>query len=316
MNRKTILFIFVVMLFISSCTSSNNNSAKLQKDLYKGTEGILLNLFQDKLPDEVYEGETLSYVVKLTNKGPYPAGSSKLIFALDKGYMQFDNNDNVKEIYNVNLAGKTIFDNLDDFKIVEETIKVNTLDPLSEYHESIISTLFCYDYKGIAIADICIDTDPYSLSARKKACSVKDTVGLGEGQGGPVVISSVDTKMLIDNDFIRPQFRIHITNQGAGTVIKPGTLNQVCNMNPLARDMYNSIILKNIKFSRFGIANFECLPPELVLRQEEDSITCTLKSGLIRKTDSSYTTPLEIEIEYGYMESTTKQIKIKKIPKY
>jgi uncharacterized repeat protein (TIGR01451 family) len=319
------IFLLLLFLIIAGCTPTGTNQVKLEKDLYKGTEGVTLDLFDDKLPSEVYQGETLNYIVKATNKGPYPVNNAKLVISLEKGYMSFINpmspsNTHIKVISNIDLEGKTLFNTLDDFEVREESIKSLPLDGQSEYHDSLITTNFCYDYKGIAVADVCIDTDPYSIRPGQKVCTVKDSISLSEGQGGPVLISQIDTRMLVDNfngkDYIRPQFILHIINQGQGFVIKPGTTDKVCSENALQSDVYNSVIINNIKFSSYTKKDFDCFPEELVLMEDQDKITCILKTGAIAKESASYTTPLEVEISYGYMFSQSKEIKIKKVLRY
>jgi hypothetical protein len=321
---KKFLFLFV-LLFLASCTPSSQTPVKLEKDLYKGTEGVVMDLFEDKLPSEVYQGEILNYIVKLTNKGPYPVSNAKLLVSLEKGYMNFNkqtssSNFHIKVISNINMEGKSLFNTLDDFDIREESIKVGNIDGQSEYHDSVITTNLCYDYKGIAFADVCIDTDPYSTKPGQKPCTVKDSISLSEGQGGPVSINQIETRMLVDNyggkEYIRPQFIIHIGNQGSGFVIKPGTVDEVCSENALNDKIYNSVIINDIKFSGYTKKDFECFPEELVLMQDQDKITCILKTGAILKESTSYTTPLEIDISYGYMFSQSKEIKIKKVLRY
>ncbi len=310
---KRIFGVFI-LLFIFGCSLSNSGT-KVEKELYKGNSGVVINLIS-ALPEEVYEGETLNYIIKIENKGPYKVNNAKLLLSVEKGYMEFIDKTNVNEVRNINLEGKTLANTFDDFEVFEKSIKTKQIDEQSEYHDIMIMSNFCYDYEGIAIADICIDTDPNNLKSTDKLCNLKENIGLSGGQGGPLVITSIETRMLTDNEYIMPQFKVHFQNQGLGTVIKKGYVDQVCNKNPLESDVYNFISLRDISFSTYNKNHFECFPPELALRNEEDSITCTLKSGLISKNSPSYQTPLNIEIDYGYITSITKPIKIKKILKY
>ena len=316
--KHKIIFL-VLILLISSCNSNNNNDAELEKDLYKGTQGVVLEYFENNFPGEIFEGEKLEYAVKLTNKGPYRAHNMILLVSLEKSYMAFGSTlgalDNIK-IENVNpLDGKTIFNPLDDFDVIELPMIAKQLDELSEYHDTFVLTTLCYDYKGIAIADVCIDPDPYDTSAREKECNVKESISLSGGQGGPVVIDRIETRMMVDDDStVKPQFKIYVANHGQGTVLKQGMTRLVCNKESLNTEAYNIVRISKIQFSNFRKEHFDCIPEDLVLRNEQDFITCTLNPSVNEKY--AYQTPLTIEIEYGYTESSSKEIKIKKILPY
>ncbi|MFH2020809.1 MAG: hypothetical protein ABIJ34_05310 [archaeon] len=311
------LISLVIILFIVSCTSNSGN-VKLEKDIYKGTSGIVLNFFD--MPKEVFENEELTYSVKIENKGPYPVANAKLLVSLEKGYAEFKDNGLHYYLKNdINMDGKTIYNLFDDFKLVNLPIKILTLDAQSETHDSVILTTLCYDYEGQLYTDICIDTDPHGLTPGNKACAQQTSISLSEGQGGPVVISKIDTKMLMDDDVIRPQFKINIVNQGKGTVTRPGAGAEVCDNNPLSRQSYNTISLSDVEISgrKMSSGQIECIPSDLILRNEEDFLTCTVtKQSGIPRTTASYLTPLQIKIKYGYTQSTSKEISINKILKY
>ncbi|MEM3373752.1 MAG: hypothetical protein QXE31_00885 [Candidatus Woesearchaeota archaeon] len=311
-NQKLILFFFIISLIFTSCTSINNTK-NIGKKIYTGTEGVLIEVFSN-LPDSIYEGEILNYIIKVVNKGPYEVNNAKLLITLEKNYMEFSDSSNIAEIKNINLEGKSLNNLIDDFSLIEKPIKAKKIDSQSEYQLTNILTSFCYDYKGILINDVCIDSDPYNLKSLKKVCNTHN-LEFSEGQGGPLKISLIETRMLSENNYLRPQFKISFQNVGNGIVIKKGTIDKVCNKDSL-QEVYNVITLKDISFSKFHINDFECYPEELILKQEQNSITCTLKPGLLSKEISTYSTPLRVEIEYGYFITDSKNIKIKKLLKY
>ncbi len=217
------------------------------------------------------------------------------------------------------LSGKTVFNDIDDFEILNFPLYIKSLSPLSEIHESYILTQLCYEYRGLAYTDLCIDTDPYDSGDSEKACSAQSSISLGQGQGGPVVIDSVVPKMLLDGNVVRPQLKIHIRNTGSGSVFQKGYMNQVCSSDPLQITTYNTITLKEVELSGRSLSGgqIECIPQNLQLRDEEDFVTCTVVQGQgISREMLSFETPLKIEIEYGYTESISKQISIKKILQY
>ncbi len=306
--------LLLLLVIIAGCTSTGNN-AKFEKDLYTGVKGVQMTFYDT--PKTLLEEEDLSYNVKIENKGPYPVNNAIFLVSVEKGYMQFHGGDNVFT-ESISLKGKTVYNLFDDFKLISIPIKVQKLDPQSEKHDSVILAMLCYDYHGSAFTDVCIDTDPYSTSPDKKVCSIKSSISLG-GQGGPVAISKIETRMFIENDMIRPQFKLYLSNQGKGNVISPGSVSKVCSKNAFGQEIYNTVRLNEVEISgrKLSSGDMECFPTEIALRENEDFITCTVKSskGISRNT-ASYLTPLKIDIDYGYAESSSKEISINKILKY
>lgn len=315
--------ILIVVTMLTSCTnSSSDGEPDIDKEIYKGRIGVELDFLQNKLPDEVFEGEELNYVVRIENKGVYKVQNSKLIVSLEKGIIKTGSTDkctsqdNIAVCNNLVLEGKDFFKDFNDFSIIEIPLKVNELDELREYHDSYIYTNFCYDYMGLAFTEICIDTDPHSITATEKPCEGSSVISMSDGQGGPVVINRIEPRMFIENDKLKPQFKIFLQNTASGTVIKKGSVSEVCGNSQLNSDTYNSVKLSALEFSNYKLSDFTCIPNELSLRNEEDFIVCTLNKGIDRKTTPTYVTPLKIQIDYGYTQSVSKQIKVKKISPY
>ncbi len=306
------VLVVLTLILLNGCiwNDSSDEGTDIEKDLYQGTKGVVLDIVDENIPDELYENEEINYVAKFTNEGPYQVNNAKLLVSVDKGYMHFSNEESVYGEEKFGLEGKTQYNMFDDFEIKELTIYTGDIDPLSEYHDASILTTFCYDYKGIAITDVCIDTDPYDTKATEDICDAGEVISLSKGQGGPVVIDRIETTMLTENDFIRPQFKIHMKNVGQGTVIQVGSVTEVCSSDGLVGGTYNTIKFDNIELSNFKTGDFECFPKGISLRKEEDFVTCTLKSGKIPKSDSSYMSPLKIEISYGYTQSESKEVRI------
>ncbi|AJF61516.1 hypothetical protein QT06_C0001G0676 [archaeon GW2011_AR15] len=311
---KKYIAALILLAVITACTGGSGE-ADLEKDIYKGTTGVVLSFFENSLGDEVFENEQLNLPIKLENKGAYQVTNSKLVVATERGFIEFSNGNNIYQKSGIRLDGKSVFVTFDDFHIEELVMNVKELDPQSEYHDSFITVNFCYDYKTSAFAEVCIDTDPHGQRVSDKACSQINSISMSEGQGGPVVIERVETRMLVVDNFIKPQFKIYISNRGEGTVISPNRIDSVCSQGSIGQETYNSLRLTALDMSGFSMGSFECIPSELVLYNDEDFITCTLKTGISRDRQP-YLTPLKVELSYGYMETASKEIKIKKILRY
>jgi hypothetical protein len=323
MSKEINMLVFVVILLSLVGCSGGGKTTDLNKDIYKGTEGVLTS-FYGNIPLEVFEGETLSLAVKFDNKGAYEVKNAKFVVSLEKEYMGFSNGGYIYETLFSNvlsqkgkiLEGKNSYTDYDDFHVEEIPIKVGQLDDFSEYHDTTILTSFCYDYYGIAVADVCIDTDPHNIKLNDKVCNEISSISLSSGQGGPLIIDRIETRMLVDNSVIKPQFKIFFRNVGSGTVITPGKYAQVCSSAPLGYDSYNTMKLTQLEFSSYNLNDFECLPQDLMLIRNEDFMTCTFRGNSIGRNIPTYLTPLKVEFAYGYKDTASKELKIKKIQRY
>jgi hypothetical protein len=300
-------------LLLLSCTDGDgkDNPDVTNPDLYKGTEGLEMVLISE-LPEVVYEDEPFQYVLKLTNKGVYPINGAVLTINVEEEYLSIDGRSSIQD--SISLDEKVVFQDIDDFEIRTYDIDAGRLDDTSQSHETIILVNACYDYMLKAFADVCIDSDPHDIKPEpgKKECDVKN-IDMSDGQGGPVIISGIEPKTLVDDTSIRPQFKITIKNVGGGSVVEHGRTGTICSSGDIAREEYNKISVGEISMSDFGRSDFDCAPEPLRLQSNEDTITCTMKSGRISKDRSNFLTPLYIKMNYGYLISSSNTLKIEKI---
>lgn len=312
MKIKVFLLMIVVIVFLTGCGSGGDD---LKRDIYQGTEGVYVDIFD--LPSEVNENEEIPFIIKVENKGPYET-NGRIVISTERDYMGIKGQNSYVGL-DFNLGGKSVLNDIDDFEIFNIPLYAKTLDPLSETHDTFITTYTCYGYKGLGYADVCIDTDPYKIGDSDKACNVQSSISLSEGQGGPVVIDRIEPKMLIDGNVIRPQFKIYIQNRGQGTVIQKDSINQVCSRDSLNVVTYNTLTLSEVEVSgkKLSAGQIECIPTNLQLKNEQDFVTCTVVSSQgISRNMLSYESPMKIQIDYGYATSITKEISIKKILTY
>jgi hypothetical protein len=313
-KMKKILLLCVI-IFLASC---NGDDDEIEKNIYIGTQGVTLDIFNNKLPDTAYENQDFNFIIKLENVGAYPSSNTRLIVSLEKGYLEFANGNNIfeKSGGELNLRGKTTVETFNDFAVIELPIRINEIDPQSEYHDTTILTTLCYDYTNLAFVELCIDTDPYGSKSIIKTCSLQESISMSGGQGGPISVTSIEPQMLVNNNLVRPHFVINIQNHGGGIPISTGSGGQVCNSNALGPMTYNAVSV-NVELSEFSNQQFDCFPREVMLRHSTESVTCTLKEGVgIPKTSASFMTPLKVTLNYGYTESISKEIKILKILQY
>ena len=165
---------------------------------------------------------------------------------------------------------------------------------------------------------MCIDTDIIGEVRGKKVCDIKDLT-FSEGQGAPVAVTKIETRMLPDVDVnkVKPHFIIFIENKGNGEVVNSKKLGAACSSSGLEYTDFNTLTISaslpqgDLKCSE----NVDPGPAAVRLREKEDMVRCTLEDGIDIGRDA-YTAPLKIELNYGYTFTISKDIIIEKVLKY
>lgn len=323
-NKKLILVFFVVLLvIISGCKNTGTQKSITDEDVRKGAEGLTIEFIKNAPPDKVFEDSIFSIVLRLKNKGADDVPSKDtnrkgfLVMGLEKTYMSIQNpSDEKKEI---NVKGKSILNLNGDEEFVEIKAKTSKVGAQSETHPSTILATACYPYRTILGASVCVDGDIFGTKLRNKACQVKD-LQFSNGQGAPVAITKIESRMLpdADSDKIKPHFIIHIENKGNGEVINLEKIDEACSNKPLTSKDFNIIKIsaslsnQDLNCNVGGDIGGELSIPESKLRQKKSVARCTLEEGIQRSQDA-YTAPLRIELQYGYIFTISKDIIIEKI---
>ncbi len=230
-----------------------------------------------------------------------------------------------------NLRGKDLQDSQGEKQVITFNMKakkLSTLDPQTEIRETPIIVTACYKYRTSASAEVCIDTDIFGFKERQKVCEVK-TVELKD-QGAPLAVKKVELQMAPAKDkpgFTQPQFIITVENIAKGEVIQGDfeTIKGACSSEPVGYRKWNKVDVKTYLIDRDGVRDqLNCnlaedidfprvnsLDGVMLLKGKTDKIRCKTKE-LIREDEGTYLTPLFIELDYGYTESISRTIKIKK----
>jgi len=337
MNKKYFLIMLMILLvFISSCGRFGKSSPDSLSDveIRKGFDSLSVEFLKNSPPELVFENSPFPLVLRVKNVGAYDIEKDRgaLAIGFEKDYVNLnlekfessgmfnpdpENDDRIL----FSLLGRTINNPIGEQEIIELNLKTKDIGAQSESRQSNILVTACYDYGTELGTDVCIDTDVNNLIPGQKACSAVDKV-FGEGQGGPVAITKIETKMLPDVDvnpnIIRPHFIIHIENKGNGEVIKPKSFDSVCSSGGLSFKEFNLIQVSAFLSGK----KLNCISsvPDTVLtlaklRDKKAIVRCTLEDGIDRNVDS-YSTILLVELEYGYTFTTSKDFTIEKILDY
>lgn len=303
---KTILpIIIILVLFMSGCITNPFIKTTTQDDLRTGSQGILMEFLTNAPSSETYEDYPFQIGVILKNVGAYDIKNGFISFTIEEDYMELINQND--EVVRFSLKGKSISLPTGDQLIKIIKAKTKKIDEQSEKHESTILANVCYQYQTKKDITICIDTDIHNLKKMQKVCLIKDITLTP--QGAPVAITKIESEMLPaeDDNLIKPAFKIQIKNVGNGEVIDKDKISDVCSSEPLEHKELNIVDIKVMLSNE----ELECKPEPLKLKANEDEVRCILEKG-IPKDRATYTSPLTIELDYGYTYSISTKVVIRK----
>jgi hypothetical protein len=237
------------------------------------------------------------------------------------------------------LEGKSIFNYQGGSDVISYNAQAKTAGSMSETHDIQIIATACYEYVTEWNQEVCIDTDINKMNIFPGACEATD-ISLNS-QGAPLAITEIETKMLpTGTGYIRPMFIIHVQNSGNGRIINKEKTQHACTATGIESKDYNMVFLKEFMLSseqlKYDFNGYDintgkelnpsadgdtisCSPNPLILKNDgNDYITCIVnedaaEDDMLSLNQAPYATELSLLFEYGYTESQTKEVTIKRI---
>ncbi len=289
---KRVLFLFL-MLFLVSCLP-----LKSRLTPSAGSQGLVVEFVEKAPPESVYESTPIPFVLKLSNVGSADINNGYIAFGVDP-YIDLVSN----PLSAFSLRGRSQYNPEGETQYLNVMANAKELDPQSQLRSAEVRATACYPYKTRASAAVCIDALMYNPQAKNKVCEVS-SVKLPSAQAAPVGVVRVDTNMIpLPNDMLQPEFIIYIENLGSGLIVDALRVADACTGFSLGA------VFNTLKVSAKLPNQLLSCDRELKLQQKgENFVRCTgipidLRSG-------TYTTQLTIELDYGYVHSVSKIIKI------
>lgn len=350
MKNSFIIFLIFVF-FIFACTSQSTSKPK-EINIFVGTEGLTAEFSKAAPPPRVFEDSSFPILLRLRNNGAYSIKNRLGVISIgrEKDYIpalaleqnsRASSSGNDNEVY-FDVDGKTQINPNGDNIVISLNAKTSKLEPQSEYKESTLTATLCYPYKTVLSATVCIDPDIAGIRPGKKVCDVKEIV-FNNGQGSPIAITKIEPNMIPEGkDIIKPQFLIFIENKGRGNPVDINNYHNVCGKFDFGdgtttsstdvKNIWNVARLTAFSSGKEGENQLVCCPnmdgqcPEqetntdkitgfIRFRDKKDFVRCTFKEGK-KRTDDAFTSPLRIEIDYGYIQTIAAEFKIQKPLKY
>lgn len=331
--------VLMILLFLYGCGKSDRGYTPTitSKDIYTGKDSLVFEFFDNAPPKEIFENSVLPIGMRLYNRGAHDIEKGYLSIGLEKTYMEIDENSlkfidrdarvsfDGPERITFGLNGKNIDHPEGEQDVITFTANTKDLgktDPQSEYHDALIAVTACYEYQTRAVETVCIDTDIYDFKARgEKACEVK-TLTL-KPQGAPVAVTKIESEMLPDkgdSSKIKPRFMITVKNLGKGEVVKKDKVKAACSSEAVGYKEWNNINVQVYISTMKDEDKLDCdIIKEgtqddgtLILKQKEDKVRCSYEPGFDEKI-GAFSSPLYIILDYGYTDTISREVRIKKI---
>ena len=312
-----------MMLLLTGCNLLNRTGptdkdkgelvSPIEAQIHKGTEGLRMEFVQGQPPINTWENTDFPITVRIQNEGAYDiqrgalAITGELYFISDEP-LYFD------------LEGKSQFNPEGGFSFEKFSATSGTVE---EDKTDSFYVVACYDYETDASATICINPRVMETDNKiERGECITGIVTVGGGQGAPVAVTSIEQEILpIGQDMLRMNLKIHVSNLGRGKVVskeQDAYMKECTGQTPDQKDS-GKIRVDNIQFSNYRLGNTEAaincpnLKENMItLNNGQFTIECYADMDTEIIGSVAFTTPLLVEMSYGYTQiSTSKSIKIK-----
>jgi hypothetical protein len=334
LQTKTLTLIFGILLVfsIAGCMPGGGRPPVQKLNIHEGTKGLAMEFMEKSPPDEVFLGDTFPLIIEMHNQGSYDITDGVIVVGIEKAYLSGPS-EYVDELIDFSLTGRASYDPIGGIYRKIIPLSATRLDPQAETLTTNIAVTTCYPYVTEATAQMCIDTDIFGQREEEKVCrSSPISMGtiqkggqeLPKGQGAPIAITRVEPKMLPHNtsaELVVPSFMIYVKNMGNGLPVDIGVYGDACTPTGVPTRAWNVVGARVYLSDRSSSSQLDCRPKldpsradksgHIKLEKDEDFIRCTLTEG-IPKARGTYTTPLMIELEYGYTFTISKSVLIRR----
>lgn len=317
------LLLIIMIISLTGCTAfkrKGNEDDKRTYDVHTGSVGLDLRFVKDNPPANIFSDQDLQFMIEVRNKGTEP------IRTPDDGILYLSGFDPIliplfttsSDIFsclnNGQLEGKSLFNPEGGYSICDKfyTTGGMVLGKIDEYKPTIVATA-CYKYATDASISLCVDPDPTKIM-ENEACKVKDVATTG-GQGAPVAVTGISVDSFQGSTLVK----IKIKNVGTGRVVDVGSVRRSSGVSPITGTCpfelkYQGLdkvhyYYDDIRLGTLITPMSPCQPASpLTLVDGEGIIYCKFYLG--EGNTAAFTTALNVRLEYGYMDSIKKDIRI------
>jgi len=310
MDKKNIILMTIAMIVIAGCRGGGgfrkDDPGDSDYNYRTGSIGLEIELPSGN-PRRLYENENdIRYLVEVRNHGAYPQMDETNEFYSRLWIGGFDESiiraspapGTGIDLESQELEGRSPYNRDGGYTIEDFSLDILDLPSGTTFYNPTLILTVTYFYKTIASPVVCIDPEPRSTNVRQKVCTTSD-VSPGT-QGAPVAVTKV-TQDVTSQSIL---FKIQVENVGSGTIIPEGFVDNDPNRGYDWKEL-NQVKIENIAVGDTRMSS--CRPDNYVeLFDEKATIFCRLDKSVIG--GRVYTSPLNIELSYGYSFSVQDSI--------
>jgi hypothetical protein len=296
--------LLLVLLLVAGCSGYTGigQAPNTDEEHQTGVRELTYYFHPDTPPREMLQETQSEIVVVLENKGASDISDGVVSLIAEQSYLSIVGASNRR----FSLEGRNKYNPEGESDRFSFLVRSSTLDRQSQRHELQVLATVCYDYSTEIDEVVCIDPDPYGqpIDGIKKICKMSDISS--SGQGAPIVITKIDMSVINERDGrIVPIFDIHIENKGNGEVVAAEDASQLCSGVPLRPETFNKVSIYGV----LADEPLECNTRTVNLVGKKATVRCTLPYG-IDPYAGAYTTPLHIQLSYGYSDAISKSFSL------
>lgn len=299
-------YFILFALFLLSCTPQLNYQSP---QVYKGFEGIVMYGVRDAPPTTVIEGTASPLLLRVENRGAYNVEFARYFLDINREYISMSSEDqfNVEDTSGTfSLEGKSLYNPMGGSDIISRQLNIKSLKGPQQSATQRIQPILCYPYETAATVNVCIDSDPFNplLGARPKTCMYEQPISLPLGQGAPIAVTSVQSRMIPiaegpNKGSVRPEFVITIENRGTGQIIRQRDYMDACVQGAQLGDI-GIVEVRGV----LSDSLLNCTAPKWNTKDPSTTIHCQLEdpNEIIPPIRGTYTALLQLTVKYGYYE--------------
>jgi len=323
-KTTTITLIIIITLLLTGCNlikktgPTDKTKGELitptEAQIHKGTKGLTIEFVKGQPPASTWENIEFPIIVRIQNEGAHDIQRGLLAIT---GGLYFIADQKI----NFGLEGKSEFNPEGGFSFEKFPATTGTVE--SDKTDTFF-VIACYEYKTYGSATICINPRIMEEDNLPRGECKTGTVTLSGGQGAPIAVTKIEQEIIpIGENTLKMNLKIHVSNQGGGKAItkERDAYMKDCTGQPLTTDELGKITVDQIMFSNYRLGSIQAGITCINLKEDKTFvldktgqyiIDCYAEMDPASIGSAAFTTPLLIELSYGYSQtSSSKSITIK-----